>query len=68
MITYKVTTGFQAEWTSLYEMLFPDVNHDASMTTSSVAYFSFNDDTVTPADLGPLVKVERVNSIPFHSP
>jgi hypothetical protein len=38
------------------------------MTTSTEAYFSFNDDTVTPADLGPLVKVERVDSIPFHSP
>ena len=63
MITYKVTTLFQPEWNNVFKALFPGKEHDASMTTHDHALFSFTDDTVTPADLGPLVKVERVTDL-----
>jgi len=62
MVTYKVTTAFVPEWNNVFEALFPGRQHDASAVYSSVAFYSFNDDTVTPADLGPLVKVERVDN------
>lgn len=68
MVTYKITTAFVPEWNNVFDSLFPGRQHDASAIYNSVAFYSFNDDTVTPADLGPLVKVERVDSIPFHSP
>lgn len=68
MITYKVTTLFQPEWNNVFKALFPGKEHDASGTLNTEAYYSFNDETVTPADLGPLVKVERVDSIPLFSP
>lgn len=63
MITYKVTTLFQPEWNNVFKALFPGKEHDASMTSQDCAFFSFNDEAVTPADLGPLVKVERVTDL-----
>jgi len=60
MITYKVTTAFQPEWTNVFTLLFPGKEHDASVINPTEAYFSFIDPTVTPADLGPLVKVELI--------
>lgn len=62
MITYKITPMFAADWTSLYESLFGENVHCASKVEGNVATFSFEDDSVTPADLGPLVKVEVVTS------
>lgn len=67
MITYKVMTAFTPEWPNVFKSLFPEKEHDASLTNPGEAYFSFTDETVTPADLGPLVRVERVDSIPFHN-
>jgi len=57
MITYKVTTAFQPEWTNVFALLFPGKEHDASVINPTEAYFSFIDTTVTPVDLGPLVAV-----------
>ena len=68
MIHYKITTLFQADWKNVFEALFPDRQHSYSSITENTAVFGFEDETVVPADLGPLVKVERVDSIPFHSP
>ena len=60
MITYKVTPSFTPEWQALYASLFPNKEHDASFVSQNYATFSFNDETVNPTDLGPLVKVEEV--------
>lgn len=61
MITYKVTPLFVPEWEALFASLFPGVQHDASFINPTYATFSFNDTSVTPADLGPLVKVELIS-------
>ena len=58
MITYKVTTMFQADWDNLFAALFPGKQHCYSEISENVAKFGFDDMTITPADLGPLVKVE----------
>jgi hypothetical protein len=63
MITYKVTTLFQPEWNNVFKALFPGKEHDASSTSHDCAYFSFVDQTVTPAELGPLVRVELVTDL-----
>lgn len=60
MITYKVTTLFQADWDNVFEALFPGRQHCYSEITGNNAKFGFEDESVTPADLGPLVKVERL--------
>ena len=62
MITYKVTCLFTPDWPNVYSALFGSRQHDASSESGATAYYSFNDETVTPADLGPLVKVERVDT------
>jgi hypothetical protein len=61
MITYKVTTLFTPEWPNVFSALFPGKEHDASAISGSVATFSFNDPSVTPTDLGPLVRVELIS-------
>jgi hypothetical protein len=61
MITYKVTPIFVPEWEALFATLFPGKQHDASSINQTFATFSFNDLTVTPADLGPLVRVELIS-------
>lgn len=60
MITYKVSPVFDPNWESLYKSLFGDAVHSATNIENNVGVFSFEDDSVTPADLGPLVKVEVV--------
>lgn len=60
MITYKVTCLFMPDWRNVFSALFPGRQHDASTEYDSVAEYSFIDESVTPADLGPTVKVERV--------
>ena len=61
MVTYKVKVLFKAEWGHLVEALFPNAQHCASMVSSEEAIYSFEDDSVTPADLGPLVRVELIS-------
>lgn len=63
MITYKVTTLFQPDWNNVFKALFPGKEHDASVMSQGCAFFSFKDDTIIPADLGPLVKVEIVTDV-----
>jgi len=60
MIIYKVTTLFSPDWQNVFEALFPGLQHDFSQISGNMAKFGFNDTTVTPADLGPLVKVELI--------
>jgi hypothetical protein len=57
MITYKVTTLFQADWENVFVALFPGRQHSMSQVGGNVAIFGFSE-PVTPADLGPLVRVE----------
>lgn len=59
MITYRVTCMFAADWANLYPVLFGAVQHCASMVNGNVAEFTFSEPQ-TPADLGPLVKVELI--------
>lgn len=61
MIKYKVTTLFQAEWENIFPALFPGKEHSMSQMSGNVAIFGFDDQSVTPADLGPLVKVELIS-------
>lgn len=58
MITYKVTTLFSPDWENVFAALFPGKEHSFSQVSGNAACYGFDDDTVTPADLGPLVKVE----------
>lgn len=60
MITFKITTMFQADWENLFAALFPGRQHSFSEINGNVAKFGFEDVSVVPADLGPLVKVEVV--------
>lgn len=60
MITYKVTTMFQADWDNLFASIFPGCQHSMSYINGNVALFGFPK-PVTPADLGPLVKVELIS-------
>ena len=61
MITYKVTTLFVADWKNVFQSLFPGKQNCYSLITGDVAIFGFDDPSVTPADLGPLVKVELIS-------
>lgn len=61
MITYKVTTLFQADWENVFVALFPGRQHSMSEVNGNVAVFGFDDPAVTPADLGPLVRVELIS-------
>lgn len=60
MITYKVSPVFKCEHTTLFDALFPGQTNVASSVEYNVATYSFNDDTVLPVDLGPLVRVELI--------
>jgi hypothetical protein len=61
MIKYKVTTLFEPEWESVFSALFPGLQHSMSQMSGNVAVFGFDDPSVTPADLGPLVRVELIS-------
>jgi hypothetical protein len=61
MHTYRITCLFQADWSTLYPALFGNAQHCASRTEDNVATFTF-DTPQTPANLGPLVKVELLPS------
>ena len=62
MITYRITCMFQAEWKNLFKALFGDNQHCYSVIEYDHAIFGFADPAVTPADLGPLVKVEVISN------
>jgi hypothetical protein len=58
MYTYKVTVLFQPEWPAIFTAIFGDAAQcSASLVDAYVATYSF-DSPQTPADLGPLVRVE----------
>lgn len=58
MSKYKLTAiGFYPEFELLYKQIFGDAVHVESLVQGNVAYYTF-DQPVTPADLGPLVKIE----------
>jgi len=59
MTTYRITCMFAADWSSLYSALFGSAQHCSSMVNGNVAEFTF-DTPQTPADLGPLVRVEVI--------
>lgn len=61
MITYKVTTLFSPDWENVFATLFPGRQHSMSQVGGNVAVFGFDDPTVTPSDLGPLVRVELLS-------
>jgi len=61
MSTYRITCMFEPEWQSLYPALFGTVQHCASMVNGNVAEFTFSTPQ-TPANLGPLVKVEVISN------
>lgn len=60
MMKYKVTCLFFADWSNVYPMLFGNAVHVASEVYGNVGVFTF-DQPVTPADLGPLVRVELIS-------
>lgn len=60
MITFKITCVFQPDHNALFSALFPGLVHDASNIDGNVAVYTFSDSSVTPADLGPLVKIEVI--------
>lgn len=61
MSKYKVTTiGFYPDFGLLYGQIFANAVHVESLVEGNVAYYTF-DQPVTPADLGPLVRVELIS-------
>jgi hypothetical protein len=48
---------FQADWKNLYVTLFGDRQHCYSVIDYDYAVFGFEDPSVAPVDLGPLVVV-----------
>jgi len=61
MTYYRIKAAFKAETSQLYAMVFGDAVHSYSYVNQdeSVFFYGFATEQ-TPADLGPLVKVERV--------
>ena len=57
MRKYKVTCLFVPDWSVVYPALFGSAVHCASHIEGPVGEFTFSE-PVTPADLGPLVKIE----------
>ena len=60
MITYKITTVFVADMNNLLPLAFPGSVIMGSRIEGNVATFTFADDSVKAADLGPLVRVEVI--------
>jgi hypothetical protein len=58
--SFKVTCLFMVDWPALSPVLFNNEQAAFSQTESNVGLFVFDHD-VTPANLGPLVIVERTN-------
>jgi hypothetical protein len=61
MYTYKITVLFQPEWTAIFKAIFGEAAQcSASLVDGNVGTFTF-DTPQTPADLGPLVRVELIS-------
>ena len=61
MSKYKVyTIGFYPDFELLYGQIFGNAVHVASEVQGNVAYYTFSEPQ-TPADLGPLVRVELIS-------
>jgi hypothetical protein len=61
MYTYKITVLFQPEWPALFAAVFGDsAQCSASLVDAYVATYTFATPQ-TPADLGPLVRVELIS-------
>jgi hypothetical protein len=60
MITYRITCMFAPDWSNLYPALFGANVHCASVVGDTFAQYTFEDASVKPADLGPLVRVEVI--------
>jgi hypothetical protein len=61
MYRYKITCLFQADWTTIYPALFGEVEHSYSLNDKpNVAVYGFSTQQ-TPANLGPLVRVELIS-------
>jgi hypothetical protein len=61
MYTYKITVLFQPEWPAVFAAVFgQSAECTASLVGVSVATYSFATPQ-TPADLGPLVRVELIS-------
>ena len=64
MYLYKLTAiGFYPEFDLLYKQIFGEAVHCSSLVEGNVAVYGF-DTPQTPADLGPLVRVELLPSDP----
>jgi hypothetical protein len=60
MYKYKVTTLFYTDWNLLFGHIFVNAEHcNSSIISDNSAVYGF-DTPQTPADLGPLVKVEII--------
>ena len=61
MSKYKVSTiGFYPDFGLLYGQIFGNAVHIASEVQGNVAFYTFSTPQ-TPADLGPLVRVELIS-------
>lgn len=64
MTYYKVRTAFRADHRELYSMIFGEAVHSYSYVDEEAGHFFYGFDTPqTPADLGPLVRVEIVTDL-----
>ncbi|MEY3853737.1 MAG: hypothetical protein RI910_2717 [Verrucomicrobiota bacterium] len=62
MYKYKLTAiGFYPEFELLYKQVFGDAVHVESLVAGNVAIYGFSTPQ-TPADLGPLVRVELLTN------
>lgn len=62
MHSYKITTLFPPDWQTMYKAIFGESAVCVASTVNEFhAVYSF-DSPQTPADLGPLVKVETLNN------
>ena len=60
MYKFRITCLFVPDWSVVYPALFGQAVHCASHIEGSVGEFTFSE-PVTPADLGPLVRVELLS-------
>jgi hypothetical protein len=68
MYTYKITALFIPEWPSLFDSIFGvDADCQASLVEGNIGTFTFTSPQ-SPANLGPLVKVEVIPTPASHLP
>jgi hypothetical protein len=68
MYTYQVTALFIPEWPSLFDSIFGvEADSHASLVSGNVGVYTFTSPQ-SPANLGPLVKVEVIPTPESHLP